>query len=94
MSIHHPKVTAVMTDLVKLLVDRPNDVTIQAVETEGDTTLRCLVSPADVGKLIGRQGKTARSLRTILHAIGKTVGERYLLDISPRLIDPLLQGNG
>jgi predicted RNA-binding protein YlqC (UPF0109 family) len=79
----HAKVAAVLTELIKLLVDNPHEVSISRFEDNGESVLRCTVSQADIGKLIGKQGKTARSVRTILHAIGKTRGHRYLLDISP-----------
>ncbi|WP_260705006.1 KH domain-containing protein [Edaphobacter flagellatus] len=74
-----------MTDLVfeiaKALVDSPDEVSVDAVP-EGDTTvLRLRVAATDIGKVIGKQGRTARSLRTILAAASMKQKHRYALDI-------------
>jgi predicted RNA-binding protein YlqC (UPF0109 family) len=78
----HARVTAAMSELIKLMVEHPHEVSVHLFEENGEVVLRSVVSQADIGKLIGKQGRTARSLRTILHAIGKTTGNRYMLDIS------------
>jgi uncharacterized protein len=58
-----------VTEIAKALVDDPNAVNVEAVEREESTVLRLRVAPGDVGKVIGKQGRTARSMRTILGAV-------------------------
>ena len=69
-----------LLETVKLMVDQPADVTVQPVAGDA-ATLRVLVNHADIGKVIGKQGRTARSLRTILSAIAMAHGGRFALDI-------------
>lgn len=64
------------------LVDEPDAVRVETVE-EGDVTvLRLHVAPDDVGKVIGRQGRVARALRTLVRASGGRAGRRLLLEIA------------
>jgi predicted RNA-binding protein YlqC (UPF0109 family) len=74
-----------MTDLVaeiaRALVDDPDSVTVEAVEDGESTAIRLRVAPSDVGKVIGKQGRTARSMRTILSAASMKVKHRFSLDI-------------
>lgn len=63
------------------LVDRPEEVSLSKKSTESGTLLKLKVLPADVGKIIGKQGRTARSMRTLLGAISVKVGHRYYLEI-------------
>ena len=74
-----------MCDLIELvaksLVDDPDAVRIRSVEREGTTVLELEVAPADLGKVIGRQGRTVRALRTLLTAAGQKTRRRYTLDI-------------
>lgn len=74
-----------MKDLVeqiaKVLVDNPDAVKVQAIEGEQVTVLELRVSPDDLGKVIGKQGRTARSIRTILNAAGVKLKKRYTLEI-------------
>jgi predicted RNA-binding protein YlqC (UPF0109 family) len=73
--------TALMR-LVGLLVDHPEDARIlEEVDARGETVFTVQVAPDDLGKLIGRQGRTARSLRNFLDARGRLDGHRYLLEI-------------
>lgn len=68
--------------LAKSLVDNPDGVAISEHDREGRTTVYELrVAPGDLGKVIGRQGRTARALRSILSAAGSKAGRRYVLDI-------------
>jgi predicted RNA-binding protein YlqC (UPF0109 family) len=70
-----------MTEIAKALVDEPEAVQVEAI-AEGDSTLlRLHVAPADIGKVIGKQGRTARSLRTILGAASMKLHHRFSLDI-------------
>ena len=67
--------------MARALVDMPGEVTVKAAP-EGDGTLLLLsVAPADLGKVIGKQGRTARSMRTILGAASMKAQHRFLLDI-------------
>lgn len=68
-------------EIARALVDDPERVEVEAVAREENTTLRLRVAPADVGKVIGKQGRTARSMRTILSAVSMKSHHRYTLDI-------------
>ena len=74
-----------MKDLVeaiaKALVDHPEQVQVRAVEGEEVTVLELRVHPEDLGKVIGRQGRTAKSMRTILGAAGMKLRKRLTLEI-------------
>jgi len=71
-----------VADIARALVDSPEDVTVESVpEQDGGTVLRLHVAPSDVGKVIGKQGRTARSLRTILSAASMKVKHHFALDI-------------
>jgi uncharacterized protein len=74
-----------MKDLVesiaKALVDHPNEVQVRAVEGEQVTVLELRVHPEDLGKVIGRQGRTAKSMRTLLGAAGMKLKKRFTLEI-------------
>ena len=67
--------------LVRLLVDHPELLEINTETEDAGTTLRLYVAADDIGKVIGKQGRTARSLRTVLSAIGSKTGHRYTLDV-------------
>jgi uncharacterized protein len=67
--------------IARALVDTPDAVIVEAVERDESTALRLRVAPTDVGKVIGKQGRTARSMRTILGAVSMKHQHRYTLDI-------------
>lgn len=67
--------------IARALVDIPEAVVVEAVERDESTALRLRVAPTDVGKVIGKQGRTARSMRTILGAVSMKHHHRYTLDI-------------
>jgi len=67
--------------LAKGLVDKPEEVRVERVEKDGALVLELHVAPDDVGKVIGRQGRIARALRTIVRASGARSNERALLEI-------------
>ena len=67
--------------LVRQLVDEPQAVRVATAEREGATVLELHVAPADVGKVIGRQGRIARALRTVVRAGAARDRERVLLEI-------------
>ena len=72
---------ALVTQIARALVDHPESVSVQAVEREECTILRLHVSDSDIGKVIGKQGRTAHSLRTILSAVSMKYHHRFTLDI-------------
>ncbi len=68
-------------DIAKALVDQPDEVVVREVEGEQATLIELRVAPADVGKVIGKQGRTARSIRTLLSAAGMKLNRRFTLEI-------------
>ncbi|HEV8657779.1 MAG TPA: KH domain-containing protein, partial [Thermoanaerobaculia bacterium] len=67
--------------IAKSLVDNADDVKVHVVDREQATVLELEVAQADLGKIIGRQGRTARAIRTLLSAAGQKQRRRYILDI-------------
>ena len=74
-----------MKDLVemiaKALVDNPDQVSVTEVEGEQTTVLELRVAPNDLGKVIGRQGRTARCIRTLIGAASMKLKKRFVLEI-------------
>ncbi len=68
-------------DIAKALVDNPDQVQVRPVEGEQVTVLELRVHPTDLGKVIGKQGRTARAIRTILGAAGMKLRKRFTLEI-------------
>ena len=68
-------------DIAKALVDLPDEVSVRLVEGEQVTVLELKVAQTDLGKVIGKQGRTARSIRTILGAAGMKLNRRFTLEI-------------
>ena len=67
--------------LATSLVDNPDEVRVHSHDRDQQTILELEVAPADLGKVIGRQGRTARAIRTVLNAAGQKSRRRYSLDI-------------
>ena len=67
--------------LARKLVDQPDEVRVERVEEEDMVVLRLHVAEDDLGKVIGKQGRTAKALRTILSAASSKMRRRVLLDI-------------
>jgi predicted RNA-binding protein YlqC (UPF0109 family) len=67
--------------IAKALVDHPDQVQVKAIEGEQVTVLELRVHPEDLGKVIGKQGRTAKSIRTLLGAAGMKLRKRYTLEI-------------
>lgn len=67
--------------LAKSLVDNPDDVRVSTYDREQATVVELEVAEGDLGKVIGRQGRTARAIRTLLSAAGQKSRRRYTLDI-------------
>ena len=72
---------ALVEQIARALVDEPEQVAVQAVDGEQVTVLELRVAPGDLGKVIGKQGRTARSIRTILSAAGMKLRKRFTLEI-------------
>jgi uncharacterized protein len=68
-------------DIAKSLVDIPEDVSVTALEGQHVTVLELRVAPSDVGKVIGKRGRMAGSIRTILAAAGMKLNRRFTLEI-------------
>lgn len=67
--------------MAKLLVDSPDDVTIAAVDGTKTSVFELRVAKDDIGKVIGKNGNTARAIRTILAGAGNKLGKRFVLEI-------------
>jgi len=67
--------------VAKSLVDDADSVRIRTHERDQSTIIELEVAPNDLGKVIGRQGRTARAIRTLLTAAGQKNRRRYILDI-------------
>ncbi|MDE2483712.1 MAG: KH domain-containing protein [candidate division NC10 bacterium] len=63
------------------LVDSPDQVTVEAAEEDNAMILRLRVASSDVGRVIGKQGRTAKAMRTVLHAIAARSKRRAVLEI-------------
>jgi predicted RNA-binding protein YlqC (UPF0109 family) len=70
-----------VTEIARALVDNPDQVVVEAIEDRDGTVIRLRVATNDVGKVIGKQGRTARSVRTILSAASMKLKHRFALDI-------------
>jgi len=74
-----------MRDLLEMIarafVDRPDDVSVDQIEEDDATVFELRVAPDDLGKVIGRQGRTAKAFRTLLSAAGMKQRRRFVLEI-------------
>jgi len=70
-----------LEEIARALVDNPDDVQVAEVEGEQTTVLELRVREEDLGKVIGRQGRTARAIRTLLSAAGMKIHKRFVLEI-------------
>lgn len=71
----------VVETIAKVLVDSPDEVAVNEIDGEATTVLELRVAPQDLGKVIGKQGRTARAMRTLLRAAGMKVNKRFVLEI-------------
>ena len=67
--------------IAEALVDQPEDVAVTEIVGEQTTVLELRVAQSDLGKVIGRQGRTARAIRTLLGAAGMKLRKRFVLEI-------------
>lgn len=74
-----------MKDLVesiaKQLVDKPDKVEVKIIESEHTSVIELRVDKEDMGKVIGKEGRTAKAIRTILSAAGNKLKKRFVLEI-------------
>lgn len=70
-----------LEEIAKALVDKPDEVHVSEVAGEQTTVLELRVAQDDLGKVIGRQGRTARAIRTILGAAGMKLRKHFVLEI-------------
>ncbi len=68
-------------NIAKVLVDSPDQVSVSTLESDGGKVVELRVAPGDLGRVIGRQGRTARSLRAILGAAATKQNQRATLEI-------------
>jgi predicted RNA-binding protein YlqC (UPF0109 family) len=76
-----PELADDFRELVRLLVDQPDEVEVTEIPGRRANILELSVAPDDLGKVIGRQGRTARALRTLLETREDRRGVRYELEI-------------
>ena len=76
-----PDIPALMTHVAKSLVDAPEEVEVEAFDEGDHIVLELVVAESDLGKIIGRQGRMAKSLRSILGAAAGRTRKRYQLEI-------------
>jgi predicted RNA-binding protein YlqC (UPF0109 family) len=67
--------------IAKALVDKPEEVTVTEIEGEQTSVIELKVAKEDLGKVIGKQGRTARAMRTILSAASTKINKRSVLEI-------------
>ena len=75
------EITSLLQTIARALVDDTQAVRVETISSPDSCVLRLFVSPQDIGKLIGKQGRTARSLRTILSDASMKLQSRFALDI-------------
>ncbi len=78
---HMGDVRALIEQVAKAIVDSPDQVTVDAIEEDGENVLELKVAETDLGKVIGKSGRTARALRTLLSAAGMKLHKHYTLEI-------------
>jgi hypothetical protein len=67
--------------IARSLVDEPDEVEVNMIEGEKSTILELKVSPSDIGKVIGKHGRIAKAIRTVLNAASTKTGKRIVLEI-------------
>jgi uncharacterized protein len=72
---------ALIEQIAKALVDDPAQVSVNQVEEAGESVLELTVGPNDLGRVIGKQGRTARAMRNLLSAAGLKFNKRFTLEI-------------
>jgi len=75
------KMKEFILEIAKKLVDNPNAVEVNYIEGKNTSILELRVAPSDVGKVIGKSGRTANALRTLLAAVASRQGQKVVLEI-------------
>ena len=70
-----------LTYVARNLVDNPDQVAVNQYESDGETVLELRVAPEDMGKVIGRQGRIAKEIRTLIRSVAQRTGQRVSVDI-------------
>ncbi len=81
MSGDKPQTVALVEFIAKHLVDKPDEVVVEEVETQRGLVLELSVADGDIGKVIGKEGRTAQAIRSLLQAGAPAGGKRIQLDI-------------
>ena len=81
MTEHAADVRLLVEQIAKALVDAPDEVVVNQVEEDGETVLELEVAETDLGRVIGKQGRTARAFRNLLNVAGLKAHRRYSLEI-------------
>jgi predicted RNA-binding protein YlqC (UPF0109 family) len=76
-----PDVRTLVEQIAKALVDAPDEVLVYQLEEGGETVIELEVAPDDMGKVIGKHGRTAKALRCLVNATGIRARKRYALEI-------------
>jgi predicted RNA-binding protein YlqC (UPF0109 family) len=71
-----------ITEIVKALVDHPEEVYVNEISGDHTTVLEVRAAKTDFGKIIGKKGRTAQAIRTILNAAAGKTRKRYMLEIA------------
>lgn len=67
--------------IVKSLVDKPEEVSVTEDASGKNVTIKVQVAEGDMGKLIGREGRTVKAIRSLLYAASQKQGKRFILDV-------------
>jgi predicted RNA-binding protein YlqC (UPF0109 family) len=78
---NRPNIEGLLLRIIIALVDEPGEVRVTSTKTETGTVLQVVVAKGDQGKVIGKGGRTARSIRELLYAMSFDANTRYQLDI-------------
>ena len=70
-----------LTYIAQNLVEHPQAVDVQETETDGNVVLELRVDPSDMGKVIGRQGRTAKEIRTLMRSVAQRQGKKVSVEI-------------
>jgi predicted RNA-binding protein YlqC (UPF0109 family) len=79
--MNNSSLKVVVETIAKALVDQPGEVVVSEIDEEGAIVLELRVASEDLGKVIGKQGRTARAMRTLLRAAGMKARKRFVLEI-------------